>query len=132
MRNLQPLTSQDNALCINLWTVQVNLLVSGYPAVDDRGCGNVNNRDRTRFCQVAGLRSRPVRDPGLPADLTLSDQHGMDLTRHIRDPALTVSRRGDVPERQIPAATAATQTAAPDVGAGSRRQVLATTTSAST
>lgn len=85
MRNLQPLTSQDNVLCINLWTVQANLLVSGGVAVDGRGCGNVNNRDGAQFCQVAGLRGRLLRDPGLPADLTLSDQRGMDLRRRTLD-----------------------------------------------
>ena len=31
MRNLQTLTSKDNALCANLWTVSVNSLVSGCP-----------------------------------------------------------------------------------------------------
>jgi hypothetical protein len=56
MRNLQPLTSKNNGLCTNLWTNLENLLVRDYLAVDDRGCGNVNNRDGAQFCPVAGLR----------------------------------------------------------------------------
>lgn len=71
------LTSQDNALCTNLWTIRVNLLVSGCLAVDDRDCGNVNNRGGTQFCQVAALRSRLLTGPGSLADLTLSDQAGL-------------------------------------------------------
>jgi len=55
---LQPLTSQDNALCTILWIIRVNMLVSACPAVDDRGCGNVDNRGGAQSCQVAGLRCR--------------------------------------------------------------------------
>ena len=53
---LQPLTSQDNALCTSLWIIRVNSLASAFPAVDDRVCGNVDNRGGTQSCQVAGLR----------------------------------------------------------------------------
>ncbi len=76
---LLPLTSQDNALCTRLWIIRVNTLVSACPAVDDRGCGNVDNRGGTQSCQVAGLRGRLLKGPGLLADLTLSDQRRTDL-----------------------------------------------------
>jgi len=76
---LQPLTSQDNALCTILWIIRVNMLVSACPAVDDRGCGNVDNRGGAQSCQVAGLRGRLLKGPGLLADLTLSDQRRTDL-----------------------------------------------------
>jgi hypothetical protein len=36
LAHLQPLTSQDNALCISLWIISENFLVSACPAVDDR------------------------------------------------------------------------------------------------
>ena len=52
---LQPLTSQDNALCTSLWTIQVNTLVSACPVVDDRGCGNVDNRGGMQSRQVAAF-----------------------------------------------------------------------------
>ena len=39
-----PGACQANALCINLWMVQVNMLVSPYLVVDGRGCGKVDNR----------------------------------------------------------------------------------------
>jgi len=67
---LQPLTSQDNALCTRLWIIRVNSLVSACPAVDDRVCGNVDNGGGTQSCQVAGLRCPLLKGPGL---LTLSD-----------------------------------------------------------
>jgi hypothetical protein len=70
---LQPLTSQDNALCTSLWIIRANWLVSACPVVDDRGCGNVDNRGGAQSCQVAGLRRRLLTGPGLLADLTLSD-----------------------------------------------------------
>jgi hypothetical protein len=70
---LPSLTSQDNALCTILWIIQANSQVSACLAVDDRGCGNVDNRGGARSCQVAGLRSRLLKDPDLRADLTLSD-----------------------------------------------------------
>ena len=41
--HLQRLTSQDNALCTSLWILPVKSLVSACPAVDGRGCGNVDN-----------------------------------------------------------------------------------------
>jgi hypothetical protein len=75
------LARQDNALCASLWIIPVNSLVSSCPAVDDRGCGNVDNRGGTQSCQVAGLRGRLLKGPGLLADLTLSDQRRTDLTR---------------------------------------------------
>ena len=40
----QPRACQANALCISLWMVQVNMLVSPYIVVDERGCGKVDNR----------------------------------------------------------------------------------------
>ena len=52
------LTSQDNALCTNLWIILGNSLVSAYPAVDERDCGNVDKRGGAQSCQVAGLRCR--------------------------------------------------------------------------
>jgi hypothetical protein len=55
---LRPLTSQDNALCTRLRIIRVNTLVSACPAVDDRDCGNVDNRGGMQSCQVAGLRCR--------------------------------------------------------------------------
>jgi hypothetical protein len=55
---LPSLTSQDNALCTTLWIIRAYSQVSVGPAVDDRGCGNVDNRGGTRSCQVAGLRCR--------------------------------------------------------------------------
>ena len=75
MRNLQPLTSQDNALCTNLWTIHLNSLVSDQSAVDDRGCGNVNNRGSENFCQVASLPSRLLKDPG---SFQISGRSGSD------------------------------------------------------
>jgi hypothetical protein len=75
------LTRQDNALCTNLWISRANWLVSACPAVDERGCGNVDNRGGARSCQVAGLRCRLLAGPGRLADLTLSDKGGIDLTR---------------------------------------------------
>jgi hypothetical protein len=94
--HLQPLTSQDNALCTDLWIIQVNSLVSACPAVDDRGCGNVDNRRGVQSCQVAGLRCRLSRGPGLPADLTLSDQHEPDLTPQPSGAVWRVSLVADV------------------------------------
>jgi hypothetical protein len=49
------LTSQDNALCTNLWIISVKWLVNVGVAVDERGCGNVDKRSSARSCQVAGL-----------------------------------------------------------------------------
>jgi hypothetical protein len=56
--HLSPATSHDNALCTNLWIIRVNLLVSACLAVDNRGCGNVDNRGGVQSCQVGGLRCR--------------------------------------------------------------------------
>jgi hypothetical protein len=55
---LLPLTSQDNALCTSLWIIRVKWQVSACLAVDDRTCGNVDNRSGAQSCQVAGLRFR--------------------------------------------------------------------------
>src|ERR1700745_1572642 len=51
---LQSLTSQDNALCTGVWIIPVNSLVSVGAAVDDRGCGNVDNHGGASSWQVAG------------------------------------------------------------------------------
>ena len=73
--DLQPLTSQDNALCISLWIVRINSQVSTRPAVDSRRCGNVDNRGG----------ARPARSRAFAAAfggfglLTLSDQRRADL-----------------------------------------------------
>ena len=85
---LQPLTSQDNALCTILWIIRVNTLVSACPAVDDQGCGNVDNRGVTQSCQVAALRGPLLKGRGLLADLTLSDQRrtGLSLAGPARAP----------------------------------------------
>ena len=39
----QPRACQASALCISLWMVYVYTLVSYYRAVDERGCGKVDN-----------------------------------------------------------------------------------------
>jgi hypothetical protein len=49
------LTSQDNALCTNLWIIPVKWLVNVGVAVDERGCGNVEKCTGAQSCQVAGL-----------------------------------------------------------------------------
>jgi hypothetical protein len=50
---LQPSTSQDNALCTSLWIISVNSLVNTCLAVDERDCGNVDNRGGRQSFQVA-------------------------------------------------------------------------------
>ena len=55
------LTSQDNALCASLWIIPVKSLVSARSLVDERGCGNVDNRGGGRSCQVGGPRGRFCR-----------------------------------------------------------------------
>ena len=72
--DLQPLTSQDNALCICLWIIWVKSLVSACVSVDERGCGYVDNTPIARSGQVAGLRCHVAARPGTLADLTLSDR----------------------------------------------------------
>jgi len=49
------LTSQNNALCTNLWIISVKWLVNVGVAVDERGCGNVEKRSGAQSHQVAGL-----------------------------------------------------------------------------
>ena len=48
-----PGPAQASALCISLWMVLVNTLVSHYPAVDERDCGNVDNRCNVGLLRVA-------------------------------------------------------------------------------
>ena len=64
--HLLPLTSQNNALCINLWILLVNTLVRPPRRVDERACGNVDNRGDAKSCQVQGLATDfEGRAPGL-------------------------------------------------------------------
>ena len=53
------LTSQDNALCTNVWIIPVKWLVNVGVAVDEQGCGNVEKCRGAQSCQVAGLRGEP-------------------------------------------------------------------------
>ena len=77
--HLQPLTSQDNALCTGVWIIRVNLLVSAARlwttgAVEMWITAAASSPARSRaFAAV-------FRGSGFPADLTLSDQHEPDLT----------------------------------------------------
>jgi hypothetical protein len=48
-----PGLAQANALCISLWMILVNMLLSRFSTVDLRGCGNVDNREAADLGQVA-------------------------------------------------------------------------------
>jgi hypothetical protein len=50
---------QANVLCISLWIVSMNMLVSGCTAVDGRGCGKVGNRRANPPHRERGRRLRP-------------------------------------------------------------------------
>jgi hypothetical protein len=50
-----PGVCQANVLCISLWIVSMNMLVSGCTAVDWRGCGKVGNHWANPPHQVAGF-----------------------------------------------------------------------------
>jgi hypothetical protein len=39
-----PGLAKASALCISLWMILVNMLLSRFSAVDLRGCGNVDNQ----------------------------------------------------------------------------------------
>jgi hypothetical protein len=75
------LTSQDNGLCIFLWTIRENSLVSACPAVDERVCGNVDNRSGA---QVANRAQPEPRTGPLEWVRTLE---GYQLAgNHLADP----------------------------------------------
>jgi hypothetical protein len=48
-----PGPAQASALCISLWMVLVNMLVSHCSTVDERDCGNVDNRCNADLLQAA-------------------------------------------------------------------------------
>ena len=61
-----PGPAKASALCISLWMVHVNMLVSHYIAVDERGCGKVDNRWTGDLMQVVSpspLSTGGVRYP---------------------------------------------------------------------
>jgi hypothetical protein len=47
----QPRACQTNALCISLWMISVNMLLSHGTAVDGRGCGKVDNLEIARLAK---------------------------------------------------------------------------------
>ncbi len=49
----QPRGCKASVLCISLWMVYPNTLVSCYAAVDERGCGKVDNRRNAAFTPAA-------------------------------------------------------------------------------
>jgi hypothetical protein len=51
----QSRASQRNDLCMDLWTIWMNVQINHCIAVDARGCGKVDNRT-AQSCQEAGLR----------------------------------------------------------------------------
>jgi hypothetical protein len=51
----QPRASQRNDLCMDLWTIWMNVQINHCIAVDARRCGKVDNRT-AQSCQEAGLR----------------------------------------------------------------------------
>jgi len=110
---LLPLTSQDNALCASLWIIPVKSLVSARSLVDERGCGNVDNRGGAQSCQVGGLRGRPLLRRDL---LTLSDRHRTDLMPGPSGP-VTSHRAGPpaCPRTATSPARSRTLNSAPDV-----------------
>ena len=54
-----PGPAKANVLCISLWMIYVNMLVSHGVAVERRGCGKVDNRWDADLMQVV----RPSRCP---------------------------------------------------------------------
>jgi len=49
-----PGPAKANVLCISLWMISVNMLVSNWVAAERRGCGKVDNRWDADLMRVVG------------------------------------------------------------------------------
>jgi len=77
-----PGPAKASALCISLWMIQTNLLVNHGVAVEERGCGKVDNRQGADLIQIAGPpaihRRSEIPTAGLWS-LLLQRRHAVDL-----------------------------------------------------
>ena len=77
-----PGPAKASALCISLWMIQTNLLVNHGVAVEERGCGKVDNRQGADLIQIAGPpaihRRSEIPTAGLWS-LLLQRGHAVDL-----------------------------------------------------
>jgi hypothetical protein len=51
----QPRGCKASVLCISLWMIQANILVSGCVSVDRRGCGKVDNRGKASLAGSSAI-----------------------------------------------------------------------------
>ena len=58
LQSRQPRGCKASVLCISLWMVSANRLVSCRTAVDERGCGKVDNSQGTSLAQQATAGTR--------------------------------------------------------------------------
>jgi hypothetical protein len=103
----QPRECNASVLCISLWMIYPNTLVSCRAAVDERGCGKVDNRRTPALTLIAGLRLSicGVSCPQCSMWVLLFQRRACPLTvTGVADAQLSLDAReyvavGAVPER---------------------------------
>jgi len=84
----QPRACKISVLCINLWMVQVNMLANRRTAVDEHGCGKVDNRGRRPWRRSRRPSPSAASWPGGRPDAFLPA-----LTGSLNHPANMLSTR---------------------------------------
>jgi hypothetical protein len=89
LQSRQPRVCKASVLCISLWMVSTNRLTTCCTAVDERGCGKVDNSQGTSLAQVGNFH-RPNWREGFATE---------DDAKAARDDARVKARHGEYIDR---------------------------------